>query len=588
MFDGVRSPGNRETIGRRAVLRLSAGLAILSGTGLLAACSAGAPATPSAPQSAPASANTSAGAQSSGAASGTAKLADLLPKYIPNPQAPKADLPSTGPGIDDAWTNFPKQAFKSVTDTPGRGGDVNVVSGSAWPPYTPADQNPMLQELNKRLNVNLKLDITTLTDYNTKFNTLVAGSNLPDVFWVGQTPNLVDFLKQQCADLTPFLAGDAVKDYPNLANLNTNTWKGTVFGGAIMGLPSPLGAMGNIIQMNKTRWDAEIGANVRPKNADDLKKMMQQLTNPQANKYAIASGATDPYGVLNGWFAMMYGAPNNWGMVGDKLVNFRETDAFKQSIGYLRDLVQLGVFHPKSATYDSVAAKRDHATGQFVLIQGTFYGNHVDMWNRGAAANPKVDFTLLEPIAADGGKPINWLSSYIWPKNYLGPGIWAFRKASNERIQELLRVWNWICGPFGSEERLLWEYGVEGTDYTRDANGNIVQTQRGPADSTFVPLRFGPHSPDMLYNPPTPEYGPAMQKLEQVMVPEGVLDPTLGLYSPTAGSKGAPLDNAFSGVMTDIVAGRRPLGDVDQAVKDWQSNGGDQMRTEYMQGLAAA
>jgi putative aldouronate transport system substrate-binding protein len=174
------------------------------------------------------------------------------------------------------------------------------------------------------------------------------------------------------------------------------------------------------------------------------------------------------------------------------------------------------------------------------------------------------------------------------PRSYLAPGIWAFKKAPKERIEELLRVWNWICGPFGSEERLLWEYGVEGIDYNRDANGNIVQTQRGPADSTFVPLRFGPHSPDVLYNPPTPDYGPAMQKLEQTMVPLGVMDPTLGLYSPTDGAKGAPLNNAFGGVMTDIVAGRRPLTDVDQAIKDWQSNGGDQIRAEYEQGLAAA
>jgi putative aldouronate transport system substrate-binding protein len=79
-----------------------------------------------------------------------------------------------------------------------------------------------------------------------------------------------------------------------------------------------------------------------------------------------------------------------------------------------------------------------------------------------------------------------------------------------------------------------------------------------------------------------------MQKLEQIMVPEGIMDPTLGLYSPTDGAKGAPLNNAFSGVMTDIVAGRRPLSDVDQAIKDWQANGGDQIRAEYMQAMAAA
>jgi putative aldouronate transport system substrate-binding protein len=569
---------SRDGVSRRAFLRISGGLAVIGASALLSACSTASPSGPAA--GAPPSATSGA--------TGAAKLKDILPAYIAA-QGPKPDLPSTGPGIDDAYTSFPKQTFRSVQEPPGRGGDITVVSGSAWPPYTPADQNPMLQELNKRLNVNLKLDITTVSDYNTKFNTLVAGANLPDVFWVGQTPNLVDFLKQQCADLTPYLSGDAVKDYPNLANLNTITWKSTVFGGAILGLPSPLGAMGEIMQLNKSRWDAEIGADVRPQNADDFKKMAQQLTNPQANKWALASGSTDPYGAINGWFAMTYGAPNNWGMENGRLTNFRESEGFKASIGYLRDLVQLGVFHPKAATYDAVAAKGDHLTGQFAMISSNaFYGNHVDMWNRGVAANPQVKFTLLEPFSATGGKVISWLSPYIWPKNYLSPGIWAFKKADPDRIKELLRVWNWICAPFGSEERLLWEYGVEGVDYTRDSSGNLVQTQRGPADSTFVPLRFGPHSPDVLYNPPTPDYGPVMQKLEQVIIPEGIMDPTLGIYSPTEGSRGAPLNSTFQSGVVDIIAGRRPIGDLDQVIKEWQSGGGDQIRSEYEQGLANA
>src|SRR6185437_3052993 len=120
----------------------------------------------------------------------------------------------------------------------------------------------------------------------------------------------------------------------------------------------------------------------------------------------------------------------------------------------------------------------------------------------------QVKFDLMPIVPpTSGGKPTQWLSPQIWPKTpILGPGIWAFKKASDDRIKELLRVWNWICGPFGSQERLLWEYGVEGQDWTRQPNGDIGPTHRGPADSTFVPIRFGPHSYDVLYNPGTPDY----------------------------------------------------------------------------------
>jgi hypothetical protein len=40
--------------------------------------------------------------------------------------------------------------------------------------------------------------------------------------------------------------------------------------------------------------------------------------------------------------------------------------------------------------------------------------------------------------------------------------------------------------------------------------------------------------------------------------------------------------------ITDVLVGRSPLGDFDQLVKDWQNNGGNQMRTELQQAIAAS
>ena len=50
--------------------------------------------------------------------------------------------------------------------------------------------------------------------------------------------NVPQFLQASCADLTPYLAGDAVKDYPNLAAYPTNSWKPMVFNGAIYAVPN--------------------------------------------------------------------------------------------------------------------------------------------------------------------------------------------------------------------------------------------------------------------------------------------------------------------------------------------------------------
>ena len=45
---------------------------------------------------------------------------------------------------------------------------------------------------------------------------------------------------------------------------------------------------------------------------------------------------------------------------------------------------------------------------------------------------------------------------------------------------------------------------------------------------------------------------------------------------------------AFTDGITDILASRRPLSEYDQVVKDWQNNGGETIRQEYMKAIAAA
>ena len=76
---------------------------------------------------------------------------------------------------------------------------------------------------------------------------------------LGIIPNAAEFLNSQCADLTPYLSGDAVKAYPNLANLPTLSWKSTIYNGKIMGVPPPRSAPSSVMYVNRARYDQEIG-----------------------------------------------------------------------------------------------------------------------------------------------------------------------------------------------------------------------------------------------------------------------------------------------------------------------------------------
>jgi len=83
-----------------------------------------------------------------------------------------------------------------------------------------------------------------------------------------------------------------------------------------------------------------------------------------------------------------------------------------------------------------------------------------------------------------------------------------------------------------------------------------------------------------------PEYARAATDFEKAAIAAGVADPTLGFTSATLDSKGVPLFQALRDGITDVLAGRRPLSEFDQVVKDWQNNGGNAIRTELQQSIA--
>jgi putative aldouronate transport system substrate-binding protein len=149
----------------------------------------------------------------------------------------KADLPGTDV-IPDGYLQFPKTQLKSVTEKPGSGSDVSWMTYTIVP-NTTLDNNPAWQEVNKQIGANLTMQLTPLADYNARLQTVLAGDDLPDAIFIqGLQPEPARLMENKFADLTPYLSGDAVKDYPNLANLPTIAWRSTLFNNAIYAVPT--------------------------------------------------------------------------------------------------------------------------------------------------------------------------------------------------------------------------------------------------------------------------------------------------------------------------------------------------------------
>jgi putative aldouronate transport system substrate-binding protein len=524
----------------------------------------------------------------------TTGASSVYPTYAPVGSGPKADFPSTGPQYDDAFSNYPANPTRAMTgDPPGTGGNVSIMSIQLFPPPTIFDQNPAWQAVNKQLNANVKFEIVTSADYPVKLATVMAGNDLPDLIYMYAQPGtsstlaagagVPQFLQGQAADLTPYLAGDAARDYPNLAAIPTQAWKnaGSAYQGRLQLVPIHRYLPGQVWLKNVTVWDREIGQDYVPKNADDFKRIMQTLTRPQQEFYGLAGaqGTT----MLVPRFAQWFGAPNGWRLEqSGKLTKDWETPEFKETVGYVRDLFASGVFHPNSTTYASaVIARQQFASGKFAVWTDPFNGWQ-DGWRQARQSPQPFEVHMIPPFAAhDGGKPAHFVTGgHLWAT--------AVKKGTPERIKEMLRILNWLAAPFGSLEDQLLTFGVKDVDYTLDVNGNPTLTQQGNADANYVPWKYVVQHPFVFFTPDIPGYAKAMYDAEHLLMPVAVSDPTFGQVSAMSFSKGFPLTQAMTDGIVDIVVGRRPMADYDQLVKDFFANGGEQIRKEYSESIAAS
>jgi putative aldouronate transport system substrate-binding protein len=521
-------------------------------------------------------------------AGGTVRAASLLPTYAPAPNSPKPDFASTGLQYQDGYSYYPKNPIKSWTrEPPGLGGKVQSFDshGSQVPP-TVVDQNPAWQEVNKQLNADMQLS----SGDGTKLAAIMASGDLPDIitfnggitgFALRAVANLPQFVEAAMADLTPYLSGDAVKDYPNLAAIPTFAWKnsGCAFNGKLYTWPLERYLPTAGIIRNADIYDQEIGANYVPKNADDLKRILQQLNRPTENRWAWG-GSGLAQEMAN--FATIFGTPNSWGLdSAGKLVKDFETPQYREMVAYWRDLFVAGVIYPDAYTKSVVGA------GGFLaartVMAGTVFGiTWTDLWSLSRRLQPPPTFLPLPPFAAhDGQKPVH----------FLGPGFnqtVGLKKAAPERIKELLRIVDWLAAPFGTAEDLLLTYGVPGTDYDIDANGTPSATSRSNSDALGVGWRYLVQHPQVMNYPGWPDYAKLAYDYEHTVIPMGIEDASWGLLSTTNSSKGAVLQQGFLDGLQGIVMGQRPIGDLDQIVKEWQTGGGNQIRAEFQQALAAA
>lgn len=536
---------------RRSLLRTAAGAALLP-TGALTAL-------------------TACSSSSEGTSGAAANAKVTLPAYVPYPGV-RADLPATAQGVLAGYTAYPARPVPVGGPPPAKGGKVTAMTLTYGTVPPAAGSNRYWQELNRRLGTELAVNVVPNADYATKLAIVMAGGDLPDLvtFYAAlKPPRFPDLLRARFQDLTEHLSGDAVKDYPFLANVPTPSWRNAVFAGGVYGVPIPRGVVGTITFV-RDDLVREKSLNGRPESFADFRELCRGLTDAKRNRWAMGN----PDAML-GYLEEMAGAPNMWRERNGRFTHHYETEEAKLALSDMLTLLKDGVFHPDSVGSDTVQVKQWLQSGAVAVNR-----DGAASWSLNGpvgAEHPERYVAAMVAPGHDGGRGTQWAGGGAF-------GMVAFPKADRARITELLRVCDWLAAPFGTAEYLFRKYGLPGVHHELQG-ADPVLTQRGTTELT-VPVNYLADSPPVLYEPGRPELTRAEHAFQERFVPLTVADPSIGLSADTQTGKGAQLDKHYLDTLHDIFAGRKKFSDWDEAVRQWRRTGGDRMREEYEQAFA--
>ncbi|TDE88787.1 extracellular solute-binding protein [Occultella glacieicola] len=489
-----------------------------------------------------------------------------LPTYIPNPDF-VADLPGEN-GVSDTMLAYPANPQPATDGPPGDGQDVSAFALTNNPVPPAMDQNAFWQELNERLGFTLSVSLVPSGDYTDRFQTTVAGDRLPDLFtfWPKGIPGLPSLLHERAADLTELLSGDAIEKYPFLASIPTESWRSSVYGGRIYGVPIARGAQSSTVLYGRYDLLEEQGIDPAAQSWDDLYAMFAELTS--STTWALANV---PLQVIR----QSFGIANGWSVDGGTWVSANEDERQLDALEAGRKLVADGLVHPDTTSSDNQQRQAWTIAGTTRFVEDTF-----SAWP--AFANLSGDQSLdldviLPPLAEGGGMAPIWLA---------GPthNLTGISLKSADRAEALLDVLNYFAAPFGSAEHLFKSYGLEGVHHEL-VDGDPVLNDKGKSE-TQLGLRYLGEGPWVTYMPGRPDVAQTLFDVQTEAVPTAIPNPSATLFSETESRKGTQIGTALRDLEVDILQGRKPVSAWTDAVQTWKDGGGDAMRDEFAEAFA--
>jgi putative aldouronate transport system substrate-binding protein len=502
-------------------------------------------------------------------------LAAALPAYKAG-SATTPDIPiisGTGGAVTDAgYLTYPSSPVATVTGIPGSGGTYTAVT-PLWGSI-PSPNNAYYQAVNKALGATITIQPANGNTYNTSVTALTAAKKVPDWIqlptWWNSAFNVGELTATQLADLTPYLAGDKVLEYPNLAAIPTSAWTAGAWNNKVFGIPSFASgsAFAGCFYYRKDVIVDKLGLSADVKSIADFENLMKEAK--AANR---GIGASDDVWT---YLFQPYGIPQKFEVQNGKLVHKYDLPQYIEALNWAYKIAKAGYIHP-----DALAGDTNNATNRFYSGKCLISSGGTGAWNladaqSGIAANPKYNRQAFKLFSADGTSK---------PSIFIGPGTsivsYLNKRLTPAQIKECLKIANYLAAPYGSVEYTLLNFGVEGVDYTMTSAGPTY-TSKGKTEANQATYQF-------LAAPSSVVSNPGMDQLTkdfaawQANAVQFAYKPVFNNSNITVPARLATADTAqaVEDTIKEVYHGLKPVSAFQQALATWKASGGTEVINWY-------
>jgi putative aldouronate transport system substrate-binding protein len=452
-------------------------------------------------------------------------------------------------------------------------------SGGGW-----SDKHPMIDYLNDKFNMDLKIQWVPSGNYIEKLNVLAASNSFPDVFVV--TPNEFRDWNTRGAflDLKPHLS-----NFQNLsAHIPEDAYQKFSPKGKYFGFPIYVPETRDSLAIRKD-WLDNLNLKI-PTNVEELYEVAKAFAkdDPDGNgsndtiglSFNLSQSGKGGNFVQLDWLLGGAGMVNGWGEVDGKLIPDRvQTEELKTVISFLRKGYEEGIIDRDFSVLKGSAHQDKWVSGKL----GIMYVNPNNAFDQKLPElkkiHPEAEIVQLIPPKGPTGLQTTGTTDGGNLKIVVNNNI------DEKKQQRILKFMDYLLSDEGFE---LSRHGIEGIHYKKKEDGSYEKLPAFDEDRPWILCNWWLKRYDPMFafnNFIDPEM---LAKVEQWFDTNQQFkwpNEAPGLITEFIQDNKQNLDTKQMQTFVKVIMSELPIEAVEQSVEEWRANGGDQiieeMRVEY-------